>query len=51
MLVILVVAGGAAGGWRGAMMMAALFLPIYLHGAYHRSVYDWQQSENEGVQP
>lgn len=45
-LMLMIFAGGAAGGWHGGIIMALLFGPIYLIGAHGRSVYDWQHSEN-----
>lgn len=47
MLVIMILAGAAAGGWHGGLMMSLLFGSIYLIGAHGRSVYDWQHSEND----
>lgn len=47
MLVIMILAGAAAGGWHGGIMLSLLFGPIYLIGAHGRSVYDWQHSEND----
>jgi hypothetical protein len=46
MLVIMILAGAAATGWHGGLMMSLLFGPIYLIGAHGRSVYDWRHSEN-----
>lgn len=51
MLVIMILAGAAAGGWHGGFMMSLLFGPIYLIGAHGRSVYDWQHSENDQAVP
>ena len=50
MLVIMILAGAAAGGWHGGLMMSLLFGPIYLIGAHGRSVYDWQHSENDSTE-
>ena len=50
MLVIMILAGAAAGGWHGGIMMSLLFGPIYLIGAHGRSVYDWRHSENASDQ-
>lgn len=35
-MVLFVVAGAAAGGWLGFLMMSAYFVPLYLMGAYDR---------------
>lgn len=36
-IVFLLVAGAAMGGWRGIAIMAAIFVPMYLGGAYGRA--------------
>lgn len=38
MLVIMILAGAAAGGWHGGIMLSLLFGPIYLIGAHGRSI-------------
>ena len=51
MLVIMILAGAAATGWHGGLMMSLLFGPLYLIGAHGRSVYDWRHSENAPAMP
>ena len=44
MLLLLIGTGGF--GWIGPLLVAGIFGPFYLHGAYARSVLDWQLSAN-----
>lgn len=44
-MLLFVAIGTVAGGFGGAGLMLALVLPIYLYGAYSRSVFDDQVRE------
>lgn len=47
MLLLLIATGGF--GWTGPLLVAVIFGPLYLHGAYARSVLDWELSANGEV--
>lgn len=42
--------GGSNGGWNGILggagIMSAFMMPLYLHGAYERSILDEKLSKN-----
>lgn len=45
-VVILIAAITAAGGWHGLLVSSLCYLPIYFWGAYHRSIGDPDEESN-----
>jgi hypothetical protein len=45
-LIIMILIGLLTAGFFGALAMSGFFVPIYLVGAYNRSVYDLEHKKN-----